>query len=213
GATGAIPGPSGTFTSTDPYSFITVDLDDIPPHRQWSVGTKLIEGEVTVLAAKGGWGKTAYSIGIACSAASGCDLLNLKIYGAAKTVLYINSEDDTDEVRRRIIAAARHYELDKTDLSRIMVRGVDTPGHQTLTTGDESSPRVNEDGFTALDKIITRAGAKIVVLDPLGMFCPAGINNNGVMSQVMLRLKRLARRHSCAILILHHTRKDGDLTN
>jgi hypothetical protein len=28
-----------------------------------------------------------------------------------------------------------------------------------------------------------------------------------------LRLKRLARRHECAFLIVHHTRKDGDLTN
>jgi RecA-family ATPase len=72
---------------------------------------------------------------------------------------------------------------------------------------------VHEAGFTALDEIMTRAGAKIVVLDPLGMFCPAGLNNNGVMSQVMLGLKRLARKHGCAILIVHHTRKDGDLTN
>src|SRR2546429_5745957 len=52
-----------------------------------------------------------------------------------------------------------------------------------------------------------------MVLDPLGMFCPAGLNNNCVMSQVMLCLKRLARKHGCAILIVHHTRKDGDLTN
>jgi hypothetical protein len=176
GATGAVPlsatALSGTPTaaSPDPYSFLTIDLDDVPPHRQWSVGTKLIEGEVTVLAAKGGWGKTAYSIGIACSAASGRDFLNLKIHGGAKTVLYINSEDDTDEVRRRIIAAARHHKLKKTDLARIMVRGVDTPGHQTFTTGDENASRLHEAGFTALDEIITRAGAKIVVLDPLGMF-------------------------------------------
>jgi AAA domain/Primase C terminal 2 (PriCT-2)/Bifunctional DNA primase/polymerase, N-terminal len=204
---------TSTPASPDPYSFLTIDPDDVPPHRQWSVGTKLIEGEVTVLAAKGGWGKTAYSIGIACSAASGRDLLNLKIYGGAKTVLYINSEDDTDEVRRRIIAAARHHKLQKADLARIMVRGVDTPGHQTFTTGDENASRLHDAGFTALDEIITRAAAKIVVLDPLGMFCPAGLNNNGIMSQVMLRLKRLARKHGCAILILHHTRKDGDLTN
>jgi AAA domain/3'-5' exonuclease/Primase C terminal 2 (PriCT-2)/Bifunctional DNA primase/polymerase, N-terminal len=218
GATGAaltqatVP-PAPSSTSLDPYTFLTIDPDDVPPHRQWSVGTKLIEGELTVIAAKGGWGKTAHSIGIACSAASGRDLLNLKIYGDAKSVLCINSEDDTDEVRRRFIAAARHHKLSKADLARIKVRGVDTPGHQTLTTGDESAPRVNEEGFTALDEIMTRASAKILVLDPLGPFCPAGLNQNGVMSQVMLRLKRLARKHRCAILIVHHTRKDGDLTN
>jgi hypothetical protein len=90
---------------------------------------------------------------------------------------------------------------------------VNTPGHETLTTGDESAPRVNEVGFTALEAIITKADPDIVILDPLGTFCPAGLNHNGVMSQVVLRLKRLAKKHGCAILIVHHTRKDGDLTN
>ena len=33
------------------------------------------------------------------------------------------------------------------------------------------------------------------------------------MGQVMLKLKRLAKKHNCAILVVHHTRKDGDLTN
>jgi hypothetical protein len=177
------------------------------------VGTKLIKGEITVLAAKGGWGKSAYSVTTACSAASGRNLLNEVIWGGPKRVLYINSEDDTDELQRRFLAAARHYKLTNLNLQNIMIRGVNTPGHETLTTGDESAPRVNEAGITALDQIITKARAEIVILDPLGTFCPAGLNDNGVMGQVMLRLKRLAKKHNCAILVVHHTRKDGDLTN
>jgi hypothetical protein len=90
---------------------------------------------------------------------------------------------------------------------------VDTPGHETLTTGDESAPRVSEVGFAALEAIVSKAEPDIVVLDPLGTFCPSGLNNNGVMSQVLLRLKRLAKTHGCAILVVHHTRKDNDLTN
>jgi hypothetical protein len=205
------PAPSGT--AIDPYSFLTIDPDHMPPHRPWSVSTKLIDGEVTVLAAKGGWGKSAYSISIACSAASGRDFLDQKIWGGSKRILYVNSEDDTDELQRRFIAAARHHKLTKPDLARIMVRGVNTPGHETLTVGDESAARVNEAGFTALDAIITKADPDIVILDPLGTFCPAGLNHNGVMSQVLLRLKRVAKKHSCAILVVHHTRKDDDLTN
>jgi AAA domain/Primase C terminal 2 (PriCT-2) len=211
-AIGSATAPSGT-SNTDPYHFVIIDLDDIPPHRQWSVGTKLIEGEVGVLASKGGWGKTAYSNSVCCSAASGRDFLNLTIYGGPKRILYINSEDDTDEIRRRFIAAARYHKLTKDDVARIMIRGVDTPGHQTLTAGDENAPRINDEAFTALDAIITKAEPSIVILDPLGTFCPVGLNLNGLMGQVMLRLKRLAKKHRCAILIVHHTRKDGDLTN
>jgi hypothetical protein len=33
------------------------------------------------------------------------------------------------------------------------------------------------------------------------------------MSQVLMRLKLLAKNHCCAVLVVHHTRKDGDLTN
>jgi hypothetical protein len=218
GAPGAAPGqatvqPAPSGAAVDPYSFPTINPDHMPPHRPWSVSTKLINGEVTVLAAKGGWGKSAYAISIACSAASGRDFLDQKIWGGPKRILYVNSEDDTDELQRRFIAAARHHKLTKPDLARIMIRGVNTPGHETLTSGDESAPRVNEVGFTTLEAIITKADPDIVILDPLGTFCPAGLNHNGVMSQVLLRLKRVAKKHGCAILIVHHTRKDGDLTN
>ena len=209
----AIVQPAPQHTPIDPYSFLTVDLNNMPPHRQWSVGTKLINGEVAILAAKGGWGKSAYATTLICSAASGRDLLNEMVWGDPKRSLYINSEDDTDELQRKFIAAARHHKLTRVHLQNIMIRGVDTPGHETLTIGDESAPRVNEAGITALDQIITRARAEIVILDPLGTFCPAGLNDNGVMGQVMLRLKRLAKKHNCAILVVHHTRKDGDLTN
>ena len=200
-------------TPIDPYSFLTVDLNNMPPHRQWSLGTKLIRGEIAVLAAKGGWGKSAYAMSLACSAASGRDFLNEIVWGNPKPVLYINSEDGTDELQRRFIAQAQHHTLTSADLKNIMIRGVDTPGHETLTIGDESAPRVNEAGITALDQIITKACAEIVILDPLGTFCPAELNDNGVMGQVVLRLKRLAKKHNCAILVVHHTRKDGDLTN
>ena len=211
GATDARPAQQPTLI--DSYSFLTVDLNNIPTHRQWSVGTKLIKGEVSVLAAKGGWGKSAYATTLACSAASGRDLLNDIIWGGAKRVLYINSEDNTDELLRKFIAAARHHKLTNADLRNIVIRGVNTPGHETLTIGDENAPRVNEAGIAALDQIITRACAEIVILDPLGTYCPAGLNDNGVMGQVMLRLKRLAKKHNCATLVVHHTRKDADLTN
>src|SRR5262249_170108 len=133
---------------SDPFGYLTVNPDHIPPHRQWSVGTKLIKGEVAVLAAKGGWGKSAYATTLVSSAASGLDLLNEVIWGSPKRVLYINSEDDTDEVQRKFIAAAQHHKLTRDQLQNIMIRGVNTPGHETLTIGDESAPRVNEAGVT-----------------------------------------------------------------
>jgi hypothetical protein len=190
-----------------------IDQDDIPQHREWEYGTKLIRGQVTVLGAKGGHGKSAYWTAASCAAASGRDILGDTVWGGPKRVLYINSEDDTDELRRRFIAASRYHGISKSDMANILIRGVDTPGHQTLTTGDDNAAKLNEAGFALLDAIIVEGRPAIVILDPLGTFCPAGLNNNGLMSQVLLRLKRLAKKHGCAILLIHHTRKDLDLTS
>jgi hypothetical protein len=190
-----------------------VDPAKVPRHRQWVYATKLIKGENTVFAGKGGWGKSACAVSVTCCAAAGRDLLGEKVWGGPKRVLYINSEDDVDELQRRFIAAYHHHGLTSAEIANILVRGVDSPGHQTLTTGDDNAAQLKEPGFTMLDQLIGEAEAEIVVLDPLGPFCPAGLNSNGVMGQVLLRLKRIARKHQCAILIVHHTRKDGDLTS
>ena len=193
--------------------FQTVDPARVPRHRQWAYGTKLIKGEITVLAAKGGWGKSAYAVGVMCSVAAGRDLLGEKVWGGPKRAVYINSEDDVDEVRRRFIAAYHHYKMTSAEIANVLLRGVDSPGHQTLTTGDDTAAQLNEAGFTMLDHVIEQARAEVAVVDPLGPLCPAGLNSNGTMGQVLLRLKCIARKHQCAIAIVHHTRKDGDLTS
>src|SRR5262249_26890350 len=72
---------------------------------------------------------------------------------------------------------------------------------------------INESGFTTLDRIIALEEPDILILDPLGTFCPTGMNDNGLMGQVELRVKRLAKKYECAICLVHHTRKDSDLTN
>jgi hypothetical protein len=198
----------------DPYACEVLNPKDPPPrHRQWKLGTKAIAGECTIIAGKGGWGKSAYAIGLAFEAASGLDILGECAWGGPMPVLYINSEDDTEEIRRRLIAVVRHHQIPNSALANVQFRGVNTPGHQPLTGGDDNSPRMNDAGFAVLDTILAAQRPGVLILDPLGTFCPAGINNNGLMGQVLLRLKQLAKKYECAILIVHHTRKDGDLAN
>ena len=54
----------------------------------------------------------------------------------------------------------------------------------------------------------------MLVLDPLVALCGGGnLNDNAAMSLVMRALKRMANKFDCAILVLHHTRKGGDLSH
>ncbi len=195
------------------YACEAIDPNQPIPPRPWVYGRKLLRGEITVIAAKGGYGKSAYMISVSCAAASGRDILGDKVRGGPLRVVYINSEDDTDELRRRFIAAYRHHQLTDADLANIRIRGVNTLGHQPLTRGDDKAPRINEAGLAALDGVLALERPDILILDPLGTFCPTGINDNGLMGQVLLRLKRIAKTYECAICLVHHTRKDADLTS
>ena len=49
------------------------------------------------------------------------------------------------------------------------------------------------------------------MLDPLVVFCGGGnMNDNAAMALVMQRLKGLAVKYNCAILVVHHTKKGGE---
>src|SRR6185437_1904891 len=89
--------PSPVWSATDlQISFSTI------PHRHWLYGTYLIRGEVSVLAAPGGAGKTALATGIAVEVATGVQLLDEKIFAAHDLkVLFINGEDGGTEITRR----------------------------------------------------------------------------------------------------------------
>jgi hypothetical protein len=54
------------------------------PHRRWLYGTYLIRGEITVLAAPGGAGKTALATGMAVEIATGTKLSGTR-FGEGRT--------------------------------------------------------------------------------------------------------------------------------
>src|SRR5262249_60723166 len=81
---------------------LTVSFSNIP-HRQWLYGTYLIRGEITVLAAPGGAGKTALATGVAIEIATGTEKLDEKVWRTDdQKVLYVNGEDSGTEIKRRL---------------------------------------------------------------------------------------------------------------
>jgi hypothetical protein len=95
--------PTGSETSVWRAADLNVSFAHIP-HRRWLYGTYLIRGEITVLAAPGGPGKTALATGIAVEIAAGVSLLGETMFGSELKVLFINGEDGGREIRRRIWA-------------------------------------------------------------------------------------------------------------
>jgi hypothetical protein len=182
------------------------------PHRQWLYGTYLIRGEITVLAAPGGAGKTALANGIAVEVATGKEKLGEKVWKRDdQKVLYFNGEDSRTEIERRLLAFCRQHNVTKLDIDRLYVAGADDARVQSLSflsMNGKGATSLNTAGFGVLESALQSLYPDLLVLDPLVVFCGGGnMNDNGVMSLVMRKLKTLATKYDCAILIVHHTRK------
>jgi AAA domain len=186
------------------------------PHRRWLYDTYLIRGEITVLAAPGGAGKTALATGIAIEVATGIEVLAKKIYKDRDlSVLFINGEDSSVEIVRRIRAfcLAHAYKLGSQSLDRLLVLGADNSKVHSLSflKTDKTVSTVDVSGFDALRGALEILRPDLVVLDPLVAFCGGGnMNDNSAMAQVLRRLKTLASEYDCAMLIVHHTKKGGE---
>ena len=186
------------------------------PHRRWLYGTYLIRGEVTVLAAPGGAGKTALATGIAVEIATGTELLGEKIFGGNLKVLFINGEDGRTEIERRVCAfyRAHAHKLAGQSLARLYVAGADNARVQCISflqTTDRNFSMLDPSGFEVLKSGLETLRPDVLILDPLIAFCGGGnMNDNSVMAQVIRELKQLATKFDCAVLIVHHTRKGAD---
>jgi len=202
------PAPSSAWSSAD----LKVSFANIP-HRRWLYGTYLIAGELTVLAAPGGAGKTALANGMAVELAIGRELLGENVWkGSDQTVLYLNGEDSTTEIGRRLWAFCRQHGLAEQDLARLHVAGADDPRVQSLSLlcANEKSTVVDQAGFAALEAALEAVRPDLLVLDPLVVFCGGGnMNDNAVMALVVRKLKALAVKYDCAVLIVHHTARAG----
>jgi hypothetical protein len=187
------------------------------PHRRWLYGVDLVRGDITLIGSPGGAGKTSLAIGMAVAISTGRRLLEEKVFGGeGLKVLYINAEDSGVEMRRRLWAFCRKHNVAEDELSRLFVAGTDDPRVQRLSflrTTDKQST-IDQMGFKQLVDLLAALQPDLVVLDPLVFLCGGGnINDNAAMSLVMRDIKRLAIKHDCAVLIIHHTKKGGDLTN
>lgn len=182
----------------------------IPQKRQWLCGTYLMRGAISLLSAPGARGKTAWSIALAMSCASGKQILGAHLFGSAKTVLYISAEESTNEIHLRLHAAMQHHGISTKVLSSLHVIGAEKWGLH-LVTVDRGTPRLDEKAWAELEKELDHFCPDILIADPLINFLGgADANNNSVAGLMMGRLARLAATRNMAVMIAHHVAKGRD---
>jgi RecA-family ATPase len=177
-----------------------------------ALGTELRYGEVSILAAPSGNMKTTLAVGWACELASGKSILGDTVHSGPQRVLFVSQEDPEHELRRRFLGTLRGHKLSQADADNIQFIGWDgLPDDPPLflVSGTEDAPAIDQSGFTMLRELIEESEARVVIISLLALFVPIGLNNNTLMAQVVHEPKQIAVEFNLAILVIHHTYKDG----
>jgi RecA-family ATPase len=169
---------------------------------------------VTVIASPGGVGKSSLVIGMAVSLLTEKELLGETIWGKGHKVLYINGEDDREEISRRVDAFCdKHGVQARTFQGRLLIAGTDDwqMQHLSLLRTDNKTSMIDDNGIAHLESLLQDVRPDLLVIDQLVNFCGGGnMNDNAVMAQVQRTLKRFAGKYNCSVGVVHHNRKGGD---
>jgi len=139
---------------------------------------------ISVLASRGGVGKSGFALWIADQLSS-----------EGKKILYIDAENTGFHIKQRV----EDWNLSLDNIYFYMLECED--GSQT--TG---APKTLQD----LDKIIEECDPDLVIIDSLTVFARGlDINRRDVMAHYLEEITRMASRRSTGILILAHNNKKG----
>jgi RecA/RadA recombinase len=167
------------------YSQRKARMDHRPPAL---IPGLLPRNEVVLLAGDSGEGKSPLVVQLMLCVASGTPFLNIPVQ--AGKVLYVDYEngDQLLEFEESVMQALSLNKLPEQNYSVIEM--------------PESSDK--------LEKEIASYKPDLVIIDTLRQYAPASSSKNELGSSEIGRLRKMARKYSSTIIILHHLRKPGE---
>lgn len=172
-----------------------IDLDEIKP-RELVYGRHYIAGVFSLTIASGGVGKSMLVI------LEACDMANL-----GKRVLLLMLEDDTSEVKRRIMACIIHHGLDAATVGKNLIILTD---EATLTIAGVEQQKPIAIDVDLLRDTIKEYTPDAVIIDPLVRTHQMNENDNGQMNFVATLFTSIARQTNTSLMLVHHARKGSD---
>ena len=196
----------GAIKSAPKHIHRASDINPAMPVRDWLIEGRLVSGYITLTLAPGGVGKSMYTMLEAISVATGRPLTG-QIPKRRGAVLIYNTEDPQDEIERRLLAIAQHYEIPKEEMENIFyASGIESPLRFVTNDG----VRVITDDRKKLEQIVKDNEIVLTVIDPFVRAHTVDENNNGDIDMVCQQMSQLAMATGSAVSIVHHTRKTKD---
>jgi hypothetical protein len=182
----------------DPNRFKIRTLADAlkpQPPLEWRVEGLIAEGSFTIMPGAPGSGKTYLASDLCLCHAAGVPWLGRQTIKGP--TLIVDEESGERRLSARLAAVAR-------------ARGISEDAELSFTCLQGFNLRESLGAFVLTD-VIKNLGAKLVLIDTLVSIMPGG-NENAVedMQPILMRLRRIAEETKAAIVVIHHTNKNGD---
>lgn len=179
------------------------------PKRKWLLGRMAIRGQLTLLIAPPGAGKSTLTLAAALSAATGRNLIGLEVHEQTPAWLY-NNEDPLDELRRRLSAQAIQHGigLELLEDRLYLNSGEQRPVMLARKRGHGADRKLFKTHDVAeIERHITEKGIGLLIVDPFSETHEGDENDNVEMRAVAALFRSIAQRTQAAVILVHHTRK------
>ena len=192
--------------------------DTLPPVRDWVI-EGMEPGDVGIVSAPGGTGKSMLCLSIGLAVASGRPLFGQwKVGPIPGDVLYIFEEDSAATLHHRMHALAQLTNPTDDELGRLHAICVRSRPPKLLLQGAQGLAQRQKDEVGALLALLdSLPNPRLLILDPLLKFHTLDENSNNEMNQFMELTGQIAERARVAVILVHHTAKgksngntDGD---
>jgi hypothetical protein len=180
----------------------------ILPPREWLYGRHYVREFMSVTVGLSGAGKSNLAIAEVAAMASHRNLVG-DLAEEPLRIWYHNGEDPLDELKRRFLAAMRHYE----------VGGAEVADRLIITSGRDIKLLVAEPGLRShhlargedvidwIKRTIAAREIDVMIVDPLVSTHQVDENSNVHMNAVAEIFAEVARDCRCAIDLVQHSRK------
>jgi hypothetical protein len=175
------------------------DLADGDPEPAWLFEGLWAEAGVGLIGGEPKSFKSWLALEMATSLASGRPCLGVYDVERPGRVLLYMAEDAAAVVKQRLAAICRHRQL---DLAALPIYVVTADALRLDQEGDQQRLR----------RTVERLRPCMLLLDPLVRLHAVNENSAGEISTLLAYFRQLQRAFQCAVVIVHHSRKNGSAT-
>jgi RecA-family ATPase len=173
------------------------------PRRLWLYKTYYARQFVSIVAAKGGTGKSSLVMTELLAMATGKPLLVTRPSSRCR-VWYHCGEDPEAEIRRRFAGIQKHYRIDNKELVGWLYF---ESGLDKLRKIADQHGVIDHQVLREIRQFILEKKIDVVVFDPFVKMHHAPETDNTVMDMVVTALSEVANECNCAIVLVDHVRK------